>query len=881
MAEVRCPMCGRMNPEGQEVCKFCQARIIPLFKPPTGDNEMSFGKSDEDDVPDWLKDLRGDDDQGSGERGLEDEDVPDWLRSEGEDSSVTETEPDEGIDEAGEVPDWLARLGGAEETAEEAAPDSSPPFADQDEELPDWLRSEDSPEETLPDWTADSQAETSAESQAEGDSDWLNRVRSRFQDDQEAESPDFQEEQFEEDQTGALEGEADRGAPEFASLSTPGAGERASDEDEMPDWLSSLGREADETPQPAEAEHDLAPKAGITDWLNALDSEEGAGEAQEAQVEAAAEASDEGVPDWLSDLKEEQETAKEEAAEPGEEPAEQGEVPDWLKEVQGREAVEPAASAESPEESTDWMAALTSASDELQPVEEGELPPQGAEEPALSEEKLDVLGEQIPDWLDELDSGEEAALPEEAGAEPGEVFSDHAGEEIPDWLSGLSASAEEGQAPADSVPAMVVGDEEKTPEGVDSGYLTTLPEWVAQISEENEQPEEQGEEGSLERASLPEWLEAMRPVETAAPLVQYADEGDEHVENAGPLAGLRGVLPAEPEIARARKAPAYSIKLQVTDEQQARMLAIKRLIESESTPKSVPSPFMLPTSYIIRIMIFLVLVGSIVLVWWVGGDQLQTPLPSGTERKDVLTATQLIDQLSPNASVLIAVDYEPGFSGELDTAARAAISQLAGKGAYLALVSTSLSGPALGERLMASVPLPEGTSLKYINLGFIPGSSAGLQWFAQFPAQVVPKGLDGTSAWLDNPLSTLDGLGSFSLVIVITADSNVARAWIEQVQPQLSKGQIPLMMITSAQSEPMIRPYASSASHQVSALVSGLAGGVAYENELGQYYPLSSYWGAFSAAMTVTVVLLIIGSVVSLISRTLGREKPEKGEEQL
>jgi hypothetical protein len=228
---------------------------------------------------------------------------------------------------------------------------------------------------------------------------------------------------------------------------------------------------------------------------------------------------------------------------------------------------------------------------------------------------------------------------------------------------------------------------------------------------------------------------------------------------------------------------------------------------------------------------------------------------------------------------LIAVDYEPGFAGELDTAARAAISQLAGKGAYLALVSTSLSGPALAERLMTSVPLPQGTSLNYVNLGYIPGSSAGLQWFAQFPAQVVPKGLDGTTAWLDNPLSTLDGLGSFSLVIVITADANIARAWIEQVQPKLSKGQIPLMIITSAQSEPMIRPYASSASHQVSALVSGLAGGVAYENELGQYYPLSSYWGAFSAAMTVTMVLLVIGSVISLISRTLGRDKPEKGEE--
>ncbi len=30
MADVRCPMCGKPNPEELELCQFCQARIKPL-----------------------------------------------------------------------------------------------------------------------------------------------------------------------------------------------------------------------------------------------------------------------------------------------------------------------------------------------------------------------------------------------------------------------------------------------------------------------------------------------------------------------------------------------------------------------------------------------------------------------------------------------------------------------------------------------------------------------------------------------------------------------------------------------------------------------------------------------------------------------------------
>ncbi len=56
-------------------------------------------------------------------------------------------------------------------------------------------------------------------------------------------------------------------------------------------------------------------------------------------------------------------------------------------------------------------------------------------------------------------------------------------------------------------------------------------------------------EDRLAPATLPSWLEAMRPMETFRPVVEIQPEEEQQVEAAGPLAGLRGVLLAEPVVA--------------------------------------------------------------------------------------------------------------------------------------------------------------------------------------------------------------------------------------------------------------------------------------------------------------------------------------------
>ena len=110
---------------------------------------------------------------------------------------------------------------------------------------------------------------------------------------------------------------------------------------------------------------------------------------------------------------------------------------------------------------------------------------------------------------------------------------------------------------------------------------------------------------------------------------------------------------------------------------------------------------------------------------------------------------------------------------------------------------------------------------------------------------------------------------------MITDNPDTARAWIEQAEPVLEPS--PLLMVVSAQAEPMIRPYYDSG--QVQGMVTGLAGGAAYENKRGRSGLASEYWDAFSLSLLVATILILIGGLVNASLSSLARNK-RKGEEQ-
>jgi hypothetical protein len=266
-----------------------------------------------------------------------------------------------------------------------------------------------------------------------------------------------------------------------------------------------------------------------------------------------------------------------------------------------------------------------------------------------------------------------------------------------------------------------------------------MPEWL-KGTQPVETPAEisvppEAEEG-ITPAELPTWLEAMRPVEAAVPSAPNVEERDRMIESSGPLAGLRGILPAEPEISVQKKSPTYSVKLQVSESQQAHSDILTELVKSEGIAQPVPRAPVISSLVILRIVIFLILLASILFPVLAG--ELGTPLPEIPT--EIIQASTIVNAVPQSGNVLLAVDYQPGFSGELDAAAASVIDNLMIKGAYLTVVSTFTNGPAQAEHLIRFVNQQSGHQYldinQYANLGYIAGGS-GLRSF-EAARQIMP-----------------------------------------------------------------------------------------------------------------------------------------------
>jgi hypothetical protein len=844
MDELRCPMCGKPNPADRDVCQYCQARLKPLQAPPP---EESLPPSESQvDQPDWLNSMRP----------MDTED------------SFTDDLSSENYDERGELPDWLSNLRGGSETsdapqdaedepaeaysASETPQSTAPEAASSEAEPDDWLsnmRSGVEPE------SGDLPQDTSRDDiPEEGEQDWLERIRARHQ--EESNQDELQSEAGE-----LISAEIENSEIDFSTVDSNESGT------------------GDAIPQ---------------------DQEQAAAGGEEPQL---FDSQDEQLPDWL------EQGASQEAPEPEEE------LPDWLTTPESGDDTE-----ESGEELPDWLvqADMQAAQPEESPEKDLEPAPEGEEgQPSQADEMLS--DSQLPDWLDEMEETQEAEsgeVDEDFETEPLEGTSSEQEQESefdleePDWLRELEASSPdlfseepeaetlaEAETPGDDEPQAPSEISEESEEDLAALESGELPEWLAGISPKDaayadqQSDSEQSppasafsediseEDLGLERADLPSWLEAMRPVESAAADAPILDEEPDSVESAGPLSGLHGVLPAEPDISQVQKPPPYLVKLQVSDTQQANAALLKEILKSEGEPRPIKKQSGISSQNILRILIALVLFAAVLWPLVTGSPQANLPVFT----PEVGATSQLINSLSPGEPVLVAVDYEPGWSGEMDAAASAVMDHLMVKGAYLALVSTAPTGPAQAQRLVTLANQKGGHQYQagdqYTNLGFIPGSPAGLLSFATSPQEVAPFGQDGTPAWQRQPLESVDALSNFAMAIVITQSPDTARIWIEQVEPYL--GETPLVMVISAQAEPLVRPYYQAVPQLVQGMVTGLTGGAAYDRLNGRQGLAVDYWNAFSLGLVVASGLILAGGLYNAASGIWSRSKNTVEDEEV
>jgi hypothetical protein len=418
----------------------------------------------------------------------------------------------------------------------------------------------------------------------------------------------------------------------------------------------------------------------------------------------------------------------------------------------------------------------------------------------------------------------------------------------------------------------MTGESESPGESGQVAFSLETPDWLSKLRPERpaEAPvasQEEDASENLEAAELPSWVQAMRPVEAVLPEARTpASEEIGSAEASGPLAGLRGVLPSAPGPGAMRKPPAYAVKLQVNSNQQRYAAQLEKMVMDEGQPRG-SKPARLASNRLWRLAISFVLVLAVLLPLVVGKQF--TPdmklYPSEWEK-----TSMLLNEFRADAPILLVFDYDPALSGELEASAAPVIDHILYRGNRLALVSTSPTGPALAERFLASTQSYHlQTGLEYTNLGYLAGGPAGILSFATDPVTAASLTVGGEPAWETAALLGVSRLSDFGAIIVLTDNADTGRIWIEQTRATI--GDTPLLMIISAQAEPMIRPYFDSG--QIQGMVTGLMGGKAYEQSYAVPGLARRYWDSFGLGMLAAVIMIAAGGAWSAVNAWRSRRK--------
>lgn len=421
-----------------------------------------------------------------------------------------------------------------------------------------------------------------------------------------------------------------------------------------------------------------------------------------------------------------------------------------------------------------------------------------------------AVGEDLPDWLDQLDKSGEAAQPAETdetneelpdwiasmrpsegffGSELPDVFSEVdlrdtlegipeelAGAELPDWLQstpidGPSSfpAVEKGPDEPMEIPDWLQPQADETPAAPKPPPETSEPEPVEPVSSRNEWrslleqlPPLTPLADSLPKAEIPEWVQQLKPPELTG---EQPVEPKGPEEAVGPLKGMHGVVEIEPAIARPRVAT-MPIPYVTTPEQQQQVALLQQLThEAPDTVTTLSAKPAYGTAVWLRLSLALLLFLAL-LAGLLGPNLLATDAPVSPNVSAFDTAVAA----AAGQPVLVAIEYTPAMAGELTPQAELLFEQLAANNSPVMVTSQYAAGTAVAANLT--------TENFAQSIGYLPGEGIGLRQLGDCLGGRNDCGqLNGRI--LDEALQS--DLNKVGLVIVLTSDHNNLVNWVEQV----------------------------------------------------------------------------------------------------
>jgi len=617
---------------------------------------------------------------------------------------------------------------------------------------------------------------------------------------------------------------------------------------------------------------------GAADWLNSLAASEPAPDAPPAfDAQDFDQAMKSGEPDWVIGNDED--------------------LPDWMKQSPPpAEPTPPETPSASPSAravvgTTDWLKNFGKVSDEPTPA---------FDMAAVTGELRETDSSDL-DWLASLDKPIEAAaptrppigpLPQPTAAETGPLPPGGEGIEnadLPPWLAAMRPTGLDitGAAPLPEAPAIASADLPdwvKPPSGVSTATSISPDETLPGAPSFPSAPSaplpsaaaftEAPAGEDITQAVVPLWLRQMRPPDSQAAILALEPERE---ETAGPLAGMRGILPAESVIAVAGKPGSAVAQFLISDAQERRAEMLRAIIQEETAePAEIRPRKRARIHYSFgRLIVALMLIAVAILpllppvAAYLPIGLFPFPELSSGGRPLFQTIEALPSDQPPLA--LIAFEYEPAYTGELNPIIESVLAHLMKRGARIAAVSTYPTGALIAQNVMDRVAaesgVAEGYGKSYINLGYIPGGATGLQHFATAPTATILRDFSGGEKPFEREaLTGFTGLENFDLIIVVSASHDDAQRWIGQVKRE---GQ-PMSAITSAAAEPLVAPFTGGDTPPITGLVSGLAGAIGYDRATGRASESAAQaairWNSFAISLHASAAILVGGALLSVFA---------------
>ena len=559
MADIRCPSCGKDNPDFLDDCQFCQTPLKPESTVHIGENPTKKNTGElEPILPQWLKDVRQQSRDSAEEDAVQAAAQPKVQKNEAPDllaglASQSDEEQQE------EIPDWLASINPvtkpkpstpsspepatdffAQFNKSESATSAEPKVGEQaQEEIPSWMgglpqSQEPAEKDELSEWLSRASEGSSGPTQpsaSQEDVGWRDPASSEPVS-KEPSAPEEKEDlswlrnlEASAKQTGELSPQKQDAVWNSESPLTPSQ-PSASQEDLS--WLNNLGG-VSEPSQPASSQQPSAPKDDLS-WLNDL------GKSSESAQQAFTPSSDsQDDMSWLNNLGEGAQPVQ-----PASTPSTSQDDLDWLNKLGGASGpAQPESAQSSAQEDLDWLKKFAASSE---PSQQESTQAQdlswlnnlgGTPEPSQSTSAQPSSSQEDFDWLSKLGASTEPSQPEAAqsSSQPDDLS----------WLSNLGGTPEpskpEFARPFGSTDELFPPKKSEEQQGVPPSASPFMPRRTAPLSED------------AAKDAMPDWLKSATEESPILPMGTGAlDQMREPYQSpASHKASDEGKFPYKPE----------------------------------------------------------------------------------------------------------------------------------------------------------------------------------------------------------------------------------------------------------------------------------------------------------------------------------------------